>query len=162
MSITGIAHINLIVPPGSLELANEFYGSTLGLTLRPVPSLQKGTLAWFDIGTSGQQVHIAFGPDEVESRRHPCFQLPSAEALYELQTRIWQHHAKRDKSAPRQADEPGQANSGAKGVEYPTRFFARDYAGELKTESPTRGTAELSRLSRTLTSAAGNRLEFTV
>ncbi|ETN39247.1 uncharacterized protein HMPREF1541_05470 [Cyphellophora europaea CBS 101466] len=129
MSIVGLAHVNLIVPEGSLELANDFYGKTLGLTPREVPSLQRGTLAWFDIGTSGQQVHIAFGPDEVESRRHPCFKLPSAEALFELQSRIWEHFQAGGKSAPRQADQPGQANSGSKGVEYPTRFFARDYAG---------------------------------
>jgi catechol 2,3-dioxygenase-like lactoylglutathione lyase family enzyme len=130
MSISGIAHINLIVPKGTLELANEFYGNTLGLTPRQVPSKQQGELAWFDIGSSGQQVHVAFGPEEVESRRHPCFQVPSAEALLNLQTRIYEHYSKGDKSAPRQADQPGQENSGSKGVEYPTRFFARDYAGK--------------------------------
>jgi hypothetical protein len=27
------------------------------------------------------------------------------------------------------ADKPGAKNSGAEGVEYPTRFFARDFAG---------------------------------
>lgn len=130
MSISGLAHVNLIVPEGSLDLAQDFYATTLGLTPRPVPALQRDSLAWFDIGNSGQQVHIAFGPDEIESRRHPCFQLPSAEALYELQTRIWEHYTRGGKSAPRQADEPGKANSGAKGEEYPTRFFARDFAGK--------------------------------
>lgn len=130
MSISGLAHVNLIVPEGSLDLANDFYAKTLGLTPRAVPALQRDTLAWFDIGSSGQQVHIAFGPDEVESRRHPCFQLPSAEALHELQTRVWEHYTRGGKSAPRQADEPGKANSGEKGVEYPSRFFARDFAGK--------------------------------
>lgn len=129
MSIKGIAHINLIIPSGTLELANDFYGGTLGLTAREVPSQQKGTLAWFDIGDSGQQVHIAFGPEEVESRRHPCFSLPSGEALLSLQTRIWEHFQKGGHSAPRQADQPGKQNSGEQGVEYPQRFFARDYAG---------------------------------
>lgn len=130
MSISGLAHVNLIVPAGSLDLANDFYGATLGLKARPVPALQKDTLAWFDIGDSGQQVHIAFGPDEVESRRHPCFAVPSAEALHALQTRIWEHFQRGGPSAPRQADQPGEQNSGSKGVEYPSRFFARDYAGE--------------------------------
>lgn len=44
--ISGIAHVNLTVPAGSLELANRFYGETLGLTPRAVPQLQKETLAW--------------------------------------------------------------------------------------------------------------------
>jgi 4-hydroxyphenylpyruvate dioxygenase-like putative hemolysin len=46
MSITGIAHVNLTVPPGTLDQAAEFYGSTLGFTRVPVPVLQKETLAW--------------------------------------------------------------------------------------------------------------------
>ena len=44
--ISGIAHVNLTVPAGTLDEANAFYGDTLGLTARPVPQLQKGTLAW--------------------------------------------------------------------------------------------------------------------
>ena len=45
----GLAHVNLTVPEGTLDLANEFYANTLGLTPRPVPALQKDTLAWYDI-----------------------------------------------------------------------------------------------------------------
>lgn len=30
---------------------------------------------------------------------------------------------------PRTADKPGEENSGSKGLEFPTRFFARDFAG---------------------------------
>ncbi|KAJ9658100.1 hypothetical protein H2198_003938 [Neophaeococcomyces mojaviensis] len=110
--IAGIAHINLIIPEGTLEEANEFYGNTLGLTPRPVPHLQKNRLAWFDIGTSGQQVHIAYGASEEESPRHPCFKIESPEKLLELQRRIWEHHEKGDKSSPRATDKPGEANSG--------------------------------------------------
>lgn len=54
--ITGIHHINLVVPPGTLALATDFYATTLGLTPRPVPHLQREKLAWFDIGDSGQSV----------------------------------------------------------------------------------------------------------
>jgi hypothetical protein len=54
--ITGIHHVNLVVPAGTLEHANAFYGETLGLTPRVVPQLQRETLAWFDIGSSGQYV----------------------------------------------------------------------------------------------------------
>ncbi|OCT49586.1 hypothetical protein CLCR_07518 [Cladophialophora carrionii] len=125
--ITGIAHINLTVPQDTLHLATEFYGTTMGLSPRAVPHLQKGQLAWFDIADSGQQVHIAFGePSDFEkpSRRHPCFRLASPAALLELQRRIWAHLERGGDAAPREADRPG----GAQGVEYPERFFARDYA----------------------------------
>lgn len=44
--ITGIAHVNLTVPVGTLDLAAEFYEGTLGFTRVPVPVLQRGTLAW--------------------------------------------------------------------------------------------------------------------
>ena len=43
----------------------------------------------FDITPGGQQIHIAIGPAEVESARHPCFKLYSLEALLELQERIY-------------------------------------------------------------------------
>ncbi|KIX93241.1 uncharacterized protein Z520_11096 [Fonsecaea multimorphosa CBS 102226] len=130
--ITGLAHVNLTVPAGTLEQANEFYGTTMGLTPRAVPHLQKGTLAWFDIGSSGQQVHVAFGaPSDFEkkSSRHPCFKLSSPEALLQLRQRIWEHFVRGGEAAPTEADKPGDVNSGAQGVEYPSRFFARDYAG---------------------------------
>jgi hypothetical protein len=110
--ITGLAHVNLIIPQGSLPQANAFYGDTLGLTPRPVPQLQKDRLAWFDIGTSGQQVHIAFGPKEPESSRHPCFKIESPEKLLELQKRVYAHFEKGDEAAPRAADKPGEENSG--------------------------------------------------
>ncbi|KAK3621468.1 hypothetical protein LTR56_022801 [Elasticomyces elasticus] len=127
--ISGLAHVNMLVPSGTLELATEFYGTTLGLKARDVPSHQKGSLAWFDIGESGQQIHIAFGPNEERSSRHPCFRLESGEKLLELRQRIWDHHEKGGEAAPKEADKPGAVNSGAQGVEYPQRFFARDYAG---------------------------------
>ncbi|KAH7134522.1 hypothetical protein B0J13DRAFT_625737 [Dactylonectria estremocensis] len=127
---TGLAHVNINVPDGTLDLAIEFYGNTIGLTPRPVPALQKGTLAWFDIGSSGQQLHVAFGRNvDPTSAQHPCFGVANEEALLALQVKIWDHHKAGGKAAPMSADEPGQRSSGAQGVEYPTRFFARDYAG---------------------------------
>ncbi|KAK7885194.1 hypothetical protein LTR67_010685 [Exophiala xenobiotica] len=153
--ISGLAHVNLTVPSGTLEQANEFYGTTLGLTSRPVPELQRGTLAWFDIGTSSQEVHIAFGAATdfgPPSSRHPCFKLESPEKLIQLRQRIWDHFVRGGAAAPQAADRPGirkavrgattlqldwklsplvlgLSHVGAKGVEYPQRFFARDYAG---------------------------------
>jgi hypothetical protein len=47
--ISGIAHINLTIPRDTLEQAEEFYGTTLGLTSSPVPELQKGTILWYAI-----------------------------------------------------------------------------------------------------------------
>ena len=44
--ISGLAHVNLLIPSGTLEQANAFYGDTLGLKARQVPELQKGSLAW--------------------------------------------------------------------------------------------------------------------
>ncbi|KAG0647784.1 hypothetical protein D0Z07_6877 [Hyphodiscus hymeniophilus] len=127
--ITGIAHVNLLVPRGTLSQATSFYGQTLGFTPVPVPVLQKETLAWFDITPHGQQVHVAFGENELKSSRHPCFRVESPEALLELRRRVWEHYQRKDGASPREADEPGAEDSGAQGVEYPKRFFARDYAG---------------------------------
>jgi catechol 2,3-dioxygenase-like lactoylglutathione lyase family enzyme len=84
--ITGLHHVNLVVPPSTLHLAREFYSDTLGLTPQAVPQLPRDTLAWFDRGTSGQQVHIAEKPEDFarKSSQHPCFRLGSVEDLVAL------------------------------------------------------------------------------
>ncbi len=127
--ISGIHHINLVVPPSTLSHATSFYAHTLGLTPRPVPAHRTATLAWFDIGSSGQQVHIAFGtPQDFTgdySSRHVCFRVGSVEELSSLRERVWAHFQRGGEGAPVQADEPGEGSSGDQGVEYPTRFFAR-------------------------------------
>lgn len=130
--IVGFHHVNLVVPPGTLHHANAFYRDTLGLSPRPVPELQVGTVAWFDIGSSGQQVHVSFGRPEdfaFQSGRHPCFRVKSGEELLELRRRIHDHFARGGIGAPTAADMPGEQNSGEQGKDYPERFFARDYAG---------------------------------
>jgi hypothetical protein len=83
----------------------------------------------FDITPGGQQIHVAFGENEAKSSRHPCFKIESAEALLKLRKQIWEHFERADQASPQEADKPGEEDSGAKGVEYPSRFFARDYAG---------------------------------
>jgi len=127
--ITGIAHVNITVPEGTFDQAEEFYGKTLGMTSVPVPALQKGMLTWFDITPGGQQVHVGFGPPNDESARHPCFRVDSEDALRSLQVKVYEHFERRDSGAPRAADKPDAENSDAQGPEYPQRFFARDYAG---------------------------------
>ncbi|KAJ5204227.1 uncharacterized protein N7498_005106 [Penicillium cinerascens] len=129
--ISGIAHVNLTVTPGTLEHAEEFYVKTLGLVSAPVPELQKGSILWFNIGSSGQQVHVTCGPTDPEHTRHPCFKLPSQDELEEIKKSIYDHKVRGGPAAPMAADKPGEANSGPKGKEYPERFFARDYAGNL-------------------------------
>jgi catechol 2,3-dioxygenase-like lactoylglutathione lyase family enzyme len=47
--IAGLAHINLLVPPGTFDQAEAFYAGTLGMTRVPVPVMQKDTLAWYSI-----------------------------------------------------------------------------------------------------------------
>lgn len=131
--ITGLAHINLSIPLGTLDDAKSFYGRTLGLTSRPVPAAQVDSLAWFDIGASGQQVHISYLKHDQDitiasSSRHPCFKLASPEALLALQRRILKHLEDGGKAAPMACDSVGES-SGPRTVEYPTRFFARDYSG---------------------------------
>lgn len=116
--ISGIAHVNLVVPAGSLGSAHAFYGNTLGLVSTPVPALQRDRLAWFNIADSGQQVHIAFGRDidfegaAAKSSRHPCFRIASRESLLELQRRVWKHFEEGGDGAPLEADRPGEENSG--------------------------------------------------
>jgi hypothetical protein len=44
--ISGIAHVNLTVPEGTLHLADLFYRDTLGLVKVEVPKAQQNSLAW--------------------------------------------------------------------------------------------------------------------
>lgn len=131
--ITGLHHINLTVPHGTLDRAVSFYATTLGLTPRAVPAAQTHELAWFDIGASGQQVHVSLPKHDGDNidpslSRHPCFRVGSPEALLRLQERVHAHFQRGGDDAPAAADPPG-VSSGAKGPEYPKRFFARDFAG---------------------------------
>ncbi|BEI80883.1 hypothetical protein CcaverHIS002_0200430 [Cutaneotrichosporon cavernicola] len=133
MAPIGLQHVNLSVAAGTLHLAQEFYGTVLGLANDTVPHLQKDVLLWFRLGAGPQQIHISFErnplPSVHKSSRHPCFALPTGQALLDLQRRIYEHHAAGGEAAALECDKPGTANSGSKGVEYPDRFFARDYAG---------------------------------
>ncbi|OXH31296.1 hypothetical protein J008_03662 [Cryptococcus neoformans] len=174
-----IQHVNLAIPKGTLEQAQEFYGDVIGFKNDQVPQLQRGTILWFRVGDGPQQIHVSFEKGSTEtgpalsdpspiSSRHPCFSLPSQEALTALQERIYEHHIKGVPASAQECDKPGGENSGSKvslvslpssippprfpfhptfkaigswadsflfflsprkGVEFPTRFFARDFAG---------------------------------
>jgi hypothetical protein len=67
----------------------------------------------FNIGTSGQQVHVGIGTNEPDHDRHPCFHIDSIEGLNELRAKIWEHHVKGGPSAALAADKPGESDSGS-------------------------------------------------
>ena len=71
----------------------------------------------FNIGDSGQQIHVSHpnNPSELlqpTSRQHPCFKIDSMADLIALQTRIHEHFERGGESAPKGADKPGAENSG--------------------------------------------------
>jgi hypothetical protein len=75
----------------------------------------------FNIGSSGQQVHVALGANlELDHKRHPCFKLENKESLIELQHKIWKHFEAGGAAAPLAIDKPGEANSG---MFLPTNFL---------------------------------------
>jgi len=59
-----------------------------------------------------QQIHVAFGTNEPDSTRHPCFRIGSIEDLQALRQRLWEHHLKGDAAAPMHVDKPGEKISG--------------------------------------------------
>ncbi|RAH47553.1 putative glyoxalase family protein [Aspergillus brunneoviolaceus CBS 621.78] len=128
--ISGIHHVNILVPDGTLDQATEFYSDTLGLESAPVPELQKGTILWFNLTPDGsQQIHVNLGPNpELDSQRHACLRVSSLDELQTLQKRILAHQESGGPAAPMDVDRLGMC-SGPTGEEYPRRFFARDFAG---------------------------------
>lgn len=66
----------------------------------------------FNIGSSGQQIHINCGPTDPTHSRHVCFKLPSHQDLEEIKKSIYDHHVRGGLSAPMAADKPGVLNSG--------------------------------------------------
>ncbi|KAK5070496.1 hypothetical protein LTR64_000167 [Lithohypha guttulata] len=136
--VIGWDHVNFLVQPHTLHLARAFYYGVLGLEPTPVPESKKAHLMWFNIGNSGQQLHVTSEHDfsqaqlkaQSESPRHPCFKVPSQEKLDILQRRLWELYEDGEEGAPMQCDRPGADNGGqGKEGDFPNRFFARDYAG---------------------------------
>lgn len=73
----------------------------------------------FNIGDSGQQIHINCGPTDPEHSRHPCFKLESREHLETLKKAIYDHHVRGGPAAPMAADKPGEVDSGRETVHTP-------------------------------------------
>lgn len=139
--ISGLDHVNLLVPLHTLHHAHAFYANALGLHALTVPAdcPYKGLVQWFEIAGSGQQIHIMsahhLSPSQVqaqtESQRHFCFKIPSRAKLEKIQDIIWQLHQRGDEGDPIYCDEPvGRLSDARWGKgKMPVRFFARDYAG---------------------------------
>lgn len=139
--ISGLDHVNLLVPRQTLHLAHAFYAGSLGLSPLPVPESCpfKGLVGWFDIAGSGQQIHIMsahhLSPEQLraqaESQRHLCFKIPTQEKLERIQNIIWQLYERRAEGDPVYCDEPIPSDSKRRQIrgDMPSRFFARDYAG---------------------------------
>lgn len=76
----------------------------------------------FNIGSSGQQIHVTMGPTDPEHTRHPCFKLGSREELEDLKKNIHDHFARGGPAAPMAADKPGTMDSG---LLHPFSFISR-------------------------------------
>ena len=85
-------------------------GTTSSRSTRQLLTL--GILSRFDIGSSGQQVHITCGPTDPKHSRHPCFKLPGRDELEAIKKSIYDHHIRGGPAAPMAADQPGEEGSG--------------------------------------------------
>jgi catechol 2,3-dioxygenase-like lactoylglutathione lyase family enzyme len=85
MKIVGIDHVQIAAPSGAEDVAREFYGDLLGLTVLvkpPVLAARGGV--WFECGP--QQLHVGIEPDFRPARKaHPALLVSGLE---ELQSRL--------------------------------------------------------------------------
>ena len=80
MTIHGIAHVQLAIPPGGEDAARSFYGGLLGLRELPKPgSLRDRGGVWFECGM--QEIHCGIEDPIAPSRRHPAFLVTGLEEL---------------------------------------------------------------------------------
>lgn len=83
--LTGIDHIQIAAPPGSEEVARNFYGDLLGMAeIRKPDNLKTRGGCWFRCGS--QEVHIGIQQDFIPAQKaHPGF---TVNALEELKLRL--------------------------------------------------------------------------
>ena len=79
--ILSIDHIQLAAPPGCEAVAQEFYGSILGLAEIDKPAtLRARGGCWFQCGD--QQLHIGVEPDfRAAKKAHPAFSVSDLDEL---------------------------------------------------------------------------------
>lgn len=81
MTITGLDHVQLAMPPGGEAAARGFYGGLLGLAEipKPAPLAARGG-CWF--AAPGTEVHLGVQPDFAPARKaHPAFRVADLDAL---------------------------------------------------------------------------------
>ncbi len=82
MWITGLDHVQLLMPPGEEATARRFYGQLLGLAELPKPAPLAGRGGcWF--AAPGAQLHlsVAEGPFSPARKAHPALRVDDLESL---------------------------------------------------------------------------------
>ncbi len=86
--IVGLDHVQIAIPPRVEPLLRAFYGELLGLVEieKPPPLKARGGL-WFRLA-DGRQLHLGVEEDFTPSKKaHPCFLVPTLDALAERLTK---------------------------------------------------------------------------
>ena len=79
MKLRSLQHVSSPYPDGEDASVRRFYAEVLGLSEQPAPSTLAGMgLLWFTAG-EGLEIHFFPGPQDVESRRHFCFDIDDLE-----------------------------------------------------------------------------------
>jgi|1186.fasta_scaffold132932_1 catechol 2,3-dioxygenase-like lactoylglutathione lyase family enzyme len=104
-----LQHVSVQVPPGQLDACVQFYEGLLGL--RQIPNL--AGVAWFEIGDTGDHVHLLEGPGAQSSSGHLAMQVVPLEPVL---------------ARLREAGHPPRPGSNIWGA---PRWFVRDPAGNL-------------------------------
>jgi catechol 2,3-dioxygenase-like lactoylglutathione lyase family enzyme len=86
MSVLGLHHVQITIPPGREDDARAFYIDLLGLTEVPKPDVLQGRGGfWLQVGS--QQVHVGVedGVDRTHTKAHLAY---AVDDLAALRTRI--------------------------------------------------------------------------
>lgn len=80
--VVGLQHASIPMPAGGNARARDFYGSKLGLKEKVVPdSLDGEKLVWFQLGDSGDELHVFTEDGESRSPgQHICIRVDDADA----------------------------------------------------------------------------------
>ncbi|NDJ86680.1 MAG: glyoxalase [Chloroflexi bacterium] len=87
MTIQGIHHVQITVPPGAEEVARHFYGEVLGLVeiAKPAPLAARGGF-WLAVGDRQVHVGIESGVDRAATKAHIAYQVDDLAAWRERLT----------------------------------------------------------------------------
>ncbi len=58
-TIVKLQHVSIPMPSGGMQAARAFYGESLGLEEKPVPSVfDSSRIAWFRLGDGDHELHV--------------------------------------------------------------------------------------------------------